>query len=488
MIENESRDNGTSLASAPVVDSVSAGTWVLVAVLCTVQFIDVLGTTFLIVALPSVQDEMALSNASTELLAGLFALFFGALLILGGKLADIVGARTMLIAGLWLFIVASCVGGAAPNPLLLFAGRSGQGISAALAVPAALSLLVDLFPLEQHRNRALGVWTAAGAVGGISGLAAGGIVTDLLGWRWVFLVNVPIVLIALAVVSRLTSPAIHQSRHRSLDIRGAVLVAGGLLALIFGLSNLRTSSGAAQLGTYLAVLLSGIVLLAAFVVVERSASDPLVPTRLVKLPSVTGASMVAFALTFTTSAAGVLLTLYLQDVRDIPPTRAGLLLAPSSVAVVVGSVIGSRLTSARGFGTPMVTGLLAIMSGMLVQAFGMGLDSLPWIVCGLVMSGGGIGCASVASTGSGLSSIDEADRGAASGLVTSAAMLGTAIGIATLGVIAALWTSFHAAGATPSGASLTAGYQAALIVAAVLAAAMAPVAIWSASRATADAP
>lgn len=482
MIDNSEDGNVTRTASVASVDAVTATTWLLLVVLCTVQFVDVLGTTFLIVALPSLQDEMGLSNASTELLAGLFALFFGALLILGGKLADIFGARSMLIAGLWLFIVASCVGGMAPNPFLLFAGRSGQGISAALAVPAALSLLIDLFPSGPDRNRALGVWTAAGAVGGVSGLAVGGLVTDLLGWRWVFLINVPIVLIALLAVFRLAPRVDSQSQHRSLDIRGAVLVTGGLLALILGLSNLRTSPDA----TNLAILFAGIVLLAAFVVVERSATDPLVPFRLVKLPSVTGASMVAFALTFTTSAAGVILSLYLQGALGIAPTRAGLLLAPFSVAVVVGSVIGSRLTSMRGFRAPMVAGLLAIMSGMLTQALGMGLGSLPWIVAGLVMSGGGIGCASVATTGCGLSNIDEGDKGAASGLITSAAMLGTAIGIATLGVIAALRTSSLAEGNAPSNAALTSGYQVALIAAAIFAAALVPVAVLSAAKTRKD--
>ncbi len=145
-MRNKNRENATYPATAPSADRVPVTTWVFVAVLCTVQFVDVLGTTFLIVALPSVQHDMGLTNASTELLAGVYALFFGALLILGGKLSDVFGARSMLLAGLGLFIVASCIGGTALHPFLLFAGRSGQGISAALAAPAAMSLLAALFP------------------------------------------------------------------------------------------------------------------------------------------------------------------------------------------------------------------------------------------------------------------------------------------------------------------------------------------------------
>lgn len=385
----------------------------------------------------------------------------------------------MVIVGLALFIVASCAGGVAPGPLLLFAGRSGQGISAALAIPAAMSLLVALFPSGSNRNRALGVWTAAGAAGGAAGFAAGGIVTDVLGWRWIFLLNVPIVLVALIVIIRLSPPEEVKPKQVSLDVRGTVLLVSGLLGFILGLSRLRTSSGTIHLVTNLVVLFCGIVLLVTFVLVERSSDEPLIPMRLLRLRSVVGASLVAFILTFTTTSASVILTLYLQRILEVEPTRSGILLSPVCVAVVAGSVAGSRYASARGFGMPMVVGLMAISTSMPLFMVGMQDGSLTWIVSGLVVTGVGLGCASVAATACGLSSIGESDSGITSGLITSMAMLGTATGIVSLGAIAAFGTSFLASQPDSSDGAQTTGFQLAIAAAGALALTMAPVAMWS---------
>lgn len=461
--------------------------WLLVAVLCTAQFVVVLGTAFLIVALPSIQDDMRLSDGATDLLAGIFALCFGALLILGGKLADALGARRLVVAGFGLFVVASCLGGLAPNSLLLFAGRSGQGIAAALAVPAALALLAALFRSGSDRNRVLGVWTAAGAAGGAAGFAAGGVVTDGLGWHWIFLLNVPVLLVALGFVLRLAPPDGPKAELQAVDGRGAVLLTAGLLALMLGLSRLRNSAGSIELVANLGVLIGGIVLLVTFGLVERADRDPSIPTRLLRLRSLVGASLVAGALTFTTTAASVILTMFLQRVLEVEPTRSGLLLLPGNVAIVAGSFAGARLSSVRGFGLPMVIGLSAIASSTLPFVVGMGDASLTWIAAGFVLSGLGLGCASVASTACGLSRIGETDEGMASGLVTSAAMLGTATGIVTLSAIAALRTSGLGSGPDPAGEALTAGYQLAIIVAGVVAVALVPVAAWSTKRTPADA-
>ncbi len=306
--------------------------------------------------------------------------------------------------------------------------------------------------------------------------------TDFLGWRWIFLLNVPIVLVALVIIFRLAPSDRNKAERHVVDVRSALLLTSGLLALILSLSRLRTASGTTQLVTNLVVLLCGIVLVVAFALIERSLDGPLIPMRLLRLRSLVGSSLVASVLTFTTTAASVILTLYLQRTLDIEPTRSGILLSPVSVAVVVGSVAGSRLVSVRGFGMPMVIGLLAIMSSMLLFVLGMREGSLFWIVSGLVISGMGLGCASVASTACGLSRVVEPDSGTASGLITSSAMLGTAIGIASLGAIAALRTSLLTSQPDPSDAALTTGYQLAIMVAGALALALVPVARWSAAR------
>ncbi|MDQ3492588.1 MAG: MFS transporter, partial [Chloroflexota bacterium] len=416
--------------STPEATTTAFATWLLVAVLCTVQVLDVLGTTFLIVALPTVQREIGLSTASTDLLAGIFALCFGAFLVAGGVLADTLGARTILIAGLVLFVLSSLTGGLASEPVLLFGGRAGQGLSAALAVPASLSMLTTLFPKGPQRNRALGIWTAAG---GMAGFAAGGVVTDYLGWRWIFLLNVPIALLAILLVARLAPAAAPNRARPALAGREVTLLTAGLLAAVMGLTRLRAVDTASQLLGTGALLVGGLALLAAFARSDRAAANPLIPRQLRRIPSLIGASVVAGGITFTTTSATVILTLYLQHLHQFSATEAGLILAPGNVAIVVGSLAGSRLVASRGFGTTMAVGLVGIASGLALCVMGPRGADLGWIAAGLIVNGLGLGCASVASTACGLARVGEGDRGTASGLITSMAMLGTATGIATLG-------------------------------------------------------
>lgn len=478
MIEEVSGQSMTTTNPLPAPSPASrttAAIWLLAGVLCLIQVLDVLGTTFLIVALPAVQAEMGLSTGATELLAGVFALCFGALLVPGGKLADAFGARRVLIAGLVLFVIASLTGGLAPGPVPLFTGRALQGVSAALAVPAALSLLTSLFPQGPRRSRALGIWTAAGAAGGMAGFALGGLVTDGPGWRWIFLLNVPVTLVALVLVIRL-APASAQAGSQPVALHRAALLAGGLLAVSIGLTRLRTSGDASELVWNGSILVIGLALLAAFARGERTARHPLIPRHLRRLPSLVGAAAVAGGLTFTTTSAAVILTQYLQHIHQLSPTQAGLFLAPGNVAIVIGSLAGSRLMTVRGFGPTMIAGLVAIGGAMGLCVLGLRTDALGWIAGGLVVNGLGLGAGSVASTACGLSQIREQDRGTASGLITTAAMLGTAIGIATLGGIAELWSRLQAGGALISDGDLTGGYAVALSAAGFLVLVLTPVA------------
>lgn len=470
--------------STPVATTTMFATWLLVAVLCTVQVLDVLGTTFLIVALPTVQREIGLSTASTDLLAGIFALCFGAFLVTGGVLADTLGARAILIAGLVLFVLSSLTGGLASEPVLLFGGRAGQGLSAALAVPASLSMLTTLFPKGPQRNRALGIWTAAGAAGGMAGFAAGGVVTDYLGWRWIFLLNVPIALLAILLVARLAPAAAPNRARPALAGREVTLLTAGLLAAVMGLTRLRAVDTTSQLLGTGALLVGGLALLAAFARSDRAAANPLIPRQFRLIPSLIGASVVAGGITFTTTSAAVILTLYLQHLHQFSATEAGLILAPGNVAIVVGSLAGSRLVASRGFGTTMAVGLVGIASGLALCVMGLRGAEPGWIAAGLIVNGLGLGCASVASTACGLARVGEGDRGTASGLITSMAMLGTA----TLGGIAELWTRSRAPGESPSDAALTSGYVLALAVAAAIALALIVAARWGGADADRDRP
>ena len=457
---------------------VRANAWVMLALLCTVQWTDVLGTTIMIVALPSIQGDLGLSGASVELAAGIYALTFGGSIIVTGRLSDIFGARRLLLSGLAMFSLASLLCGVAVSPAMLIVARALQGLGAALATPAALTMVTDLFPDGPLRHRALGVWTAAAAGGGAAGFALGGAITDVLGWRWIFLLNVPLGLLALAILPRLIGDRWASGVRTGLNVVGAVVLIAGLVALLAGVTGSK-DHGLSSWPVVL-ILLAGVALLAAFVITERQSKSPLIPADLSRSPALAGSSAVAFALTATTSSAGVLIALYMQSVLGLSPASAGVMLAPSSLAVVFGSLAGARLTVRFGFRASMALGLAGVAAGMLANVGGVAMASLPLLVSGLVVSGAALGCASVASTAGGLSTIEENRKGVASGVLNATANIGTALGIALIPALGAVWIGASSLAGTDAPAStLTGGFQAAFVVAAVVAVAAIPLAWFS---------
>lgn len=411
--------------------------WLTTAVLCTVQFVDVLATTIVIVALPTIQRHLSLSDANRELVVSVYAVTFGSLLLLAGRLADVFGARRLFLAGLGVFAAASLLGGTATGPFALLTGRAGQGIGAALAVPAAMAMLTSLFPAGPDRNRALGVWTAMGAAGGAAGFAVGGIITDGLGWRWTLLINVPIIAAAAVAILVVRADPMSVQSGRVPVLNGMLLTAG-LLALIYGLGN-GQADGLRPL-TVLGPIATGLVLLIGFVRVERRSADPLMPVTLLRSPALIGASVVSACLTFTTSAAAVLLTVYLQDTEGMSAVATGWLFAPFSVAVIVGSFAGSQLTSAGRVRATIMVGLSLVGLSLALWGVAVEVRSVGGVTAGLVVSGVGLGMASVAATSVGLAHIAPERQGVASGVLNAAARVGTAIGIAVFGVAAAIGT------------------------------------------------
>ena len=433
----------------------------LVATLCAVQFIDVLGTTVVIVALPTIQTDLGLGDGAREQVVAIYALLFGSLLLLAGRLADAWGARRLFIAGLITFGVGSVVGGLAPDGVTLIVGRGVQGIGAALAVPAALAMVARLFPPGASRNRVLGYWAATGAAGGAAGFALGGVLTDLVGWRWTQLMNVPPIIVATVamLLIRLPEPA----RDRiTIPLVPSLTLTAGLLALTLGLTNGQTHA-LDPLAVLLPVAL-GLVLLAVFAHRERS-GRPLLPGSAWRDRALLTGSAVGFTLTFTTSAAAVLLTLYLQRIEGVSAAATGWLLVPFSVAVVGGAAVGSRWVSRRGAAAPMRWGLVGVGASLALWAVAVGLGSVALIVAGLALAGLTLGVASVASTSHGLVATDADAQGAASGLLNAAARVGTAVGIAAFGIVAAAGRSVAAG----DGVTATVvGYQAAFVFGIVL--------------------
>lgn len=435
---------------------------IALALLCVAQFVNVLGVTVVIVALPVVGKALGLTSANLQWVVSAYALFFGSFLLLCGRAADLYGRRLFFRLGLGVFVVASFVCGVTNNLWLLVAARAVQGIGAAMVLPAALSLLTVIFPEGTGRDRAVGIWTAVAAGGGAAGFFLGGLVSESLGWEWVFFLNVPVGLLGIVLAPRLLPESRDARASRRLDMLGAACITMGLLLLIYGFT--RAEENGFGLGT-LGLLGLAVGTILAFLVVEARVENPLMPLRIWRSSRLTGSSLVSFALTSTTSAAAVIGTLYLQNILSYSPTATGLAYAPFSIAVVIGSLLGSRLVARVGPKWTMTVGLIAVAVAMLLSSRIAVTNGLPYLMSGIVVSGLGLGCAAVASTAAGVSAVGDDERGLASGLLNAAAQLGTAIGIAVLGTVAAARTGMIA-GDEESVAAVVTGYQFAFLVAA----------------------
>lgn len=439
----------------------------LLALLCAAQVLNVLGVTVFIVALPAIADDLSLPAGGLQLVVSVYALFFGGLLLAAGRVADVFDRRRVFLVGLAAFIAGSVLCGLAPSAMVLLAGRAVQGLGAALVVPAALSVLTTTFSAQPARRRALGVWTATAAGGGAAGFFLGGIVADTLGWRWVFLLNVPVGLLALAATPRLLTAQSPAGPRRRLDLAGAVIATGGLMLLVWGAARAE-SAGPAALATW-GPAIGGLVLLGAFFLVERRVPDPLLPPGVFRDRALAVPNLVAFVNTATTSASGTLVALVAQQSLGLSARATGVVLLPFSLAVIGGSVLGSRLLT-RGARTGMAAGLGLVAAGTVVLAAASAAGAPLALVAGVALSGLGLGWAAVASTAAATAALPAHQQGLASGLVNTAAQLGTAIGVAVLLTIAALRTETLLGDGVMAGQALVAGFTTALLVAAALAA------------------
>jgi EmrB/QacA subfamily drug resistance transporter len=410
----------------------------LLVLLCTAQFVDVLDVNAVLVALPLIGRDLGLSGGVLQWVVTAYVLVFAGCLLVAGRLADTYGRRRVFRAGLTLFTAASLACGLAPTAGVLVLARAAQGLGAALTAPAALAMIVDAFPAGPRRERAVAVWTGVAAVGGACGLVLGGVIAGGLGWRWVFLVNVPVGVAALALTRRLLDESRGSEGPRALDLPGAAAATSGLGLLVLALAQAEQSGPLTPVPP--AALAGAALLLTWLAVRERTAAHPLVPPALLGNRQLTAALLAAGVLTATTSGGGVLATLHLQDVLGLGPLRAGLVLLPLSVSVVAGSAIAARLAAPAP--AVIAGGMALVGAGAVAAAVALtaatGAGSL--VVWG-VLTGLGLGAASVAATTLGTSAVDDADRGTVAGLLTTAAQVGTALGVAGLVLVAGTTTA-----------------------------------------------
>lgn len=399
--------------------------------LCGVQFVDVLGVTSAVTAIPAMLAGVSASPEATPVLATVYAMLFGALLVLGARLGDRYGHRSLLLGGIAAFALVSVVGAVAENVVQLVVARGLQGAAAAMCVPPALRLLLDAAPEGPARRSALAAWSATGAAAGVLGYLIGGALTDLLSWRAVFWVNLPVGLALVLAVWLLVQPTPAAAVRVRLDLVGAVLLVASVMALILGAS---LAEGSQYRSVGLVLVVGGLALGVLFAIVQRRTPDSLVPRAALRSANLRTGTAVSFVNTATTSSTAVLTTLFLQQRLGFSAVAAGLALLPFSLGVVVGSAVskplGDRLTP-----RPLAAiGLTAVAAGNLLLTLTYG--NIIGIVAGVVVAGVGLGVASVAATAIG-TDVGADLAGTATGLLNTGAQLGTALGVAGLLILAA---------------------------------------------------
>jgi EmrB/QacA subfamily drug resistance transporter len=424
-------------AGSSDVDAESARRWWVLGVVGLAQLMVILDATIVNIALPSAQAALGFSNADRQWVVTAYSLAFGGLLLLGGRLSDLVGRRRMLIIGLVGFGAASALGGAATGFAMLVIGRGLQGAFGALLAPAALSTLTVTFTDPAERGKAFGVYGAIAGAGGAVGLLLGGILTEYLSWRWCLYVNVILGVIAVAGAVRLLTPQPRDPDVR-IDWPGTVLVVAGLVSFVYGLSEADTAGWGAP--TTLALLVAGVILLVAFVLVERRVQHPLLPLRIV-LNRFRGGAYLAIGL----SAIGIFgiflfLTYYFQLTLAYSPVKSGLAFLPMVAAIVVASTTSSGVLMPRVGPRPLVpVGMLLAASGLSILAAQLGLRTsyLDWILPALLLTGAGLGLVFGCALNTATYDTGAADAGVASALVNTNQQVGGSIGTALLNTLAA---------------------------------------------------
>ncbi len=441
--------------------------WWALALILLVQFMVVLDIAIVNVALPSIQTDLGFSQENLQWVVSAYALMFGGFLLLGGRVADIVGRRRVFIAGLIVFTAASLLSGLAWSEGSLIAARAVQGLGAAAITPAALSILSTTFAEGKERNAALGAWGAVGAFGAVAGVLLGGILTDWLSWEWIFYVNVPVGLVGLALAPVLLAES-RDARVKSFDVPGATLVTAGLVALVYGITQ-ANDYGWASFET-VAVFTLAAALLGAFVGWELRVQEPLMRFGIFRLRTLSGANAAGLIMGTAMFSMFLMLTLYMQQVLGYSAMKTGVAYLAVAGTAILWSAVAAQLVTRVGVKPVLVAGMAFLTAGLLyftqVSVDGSYLDDL---LPGLLLIAVGIGFSFVPISIAALAGVEPSEAGLASGLINTSQQIGGALGIAALSAIATSTSEDAVATGSAVPAALTDGFQAAFAVAAVIA-------------------
>ncbi len=444
--------------------------WTALILLCVAQFVVVLDASIVNVALPSIGKGLHFSEQNLPWVVNAYVIAFGGFLLLGGRAADLLGRRRVFMAGLVLVAGASLAAGFAANQGQLIAARAAQGLGAAIISPSALSIVTTLFEDGAERNKALGAWGAVAGSAGAAGVLLGGILTDGLGWEWVLWVNVPVSLIALVLTPRLIPESRSESATRHFDAAGAVSITGGLSLLAYALLDASSAGwGSAKIVSLLAL---SVALIGVFVAIELRSAAPLIPFRIFRLRTLTGANVVGILLGASLFSMFFFISLYMQQVLGYSPIHAGLSYLPLAVTIIIAAGLGGQLVTRFGFKPILAAGMLFVAAGLVwFSRVSVGGGFVSDILGPSLLAAMGLGFGFVTSTIAAVSGVREREQGLASGLINTSQQIGGALGLAGLSTIATTRTHHvMASGGASLHRALTDGFQSAFLGGAVIAA------------------
>jgi EmrB/QacA subfamily drug resistance transporter len=428
----ESTATVAQLAPEPPLDPRS---WKALALLCGAFFMVLLDATIVLVALPSIEADLGFSEQGLQWVLSAYALTYGGLLLLGGRAADLLGRRRLFMTGVLFFTAASLLCGLAWSPAALLVARVAQGVGAAIMTPTALSIITTTFPEGAERNKALGIWGGLGGIGAAAAWLVGGPLVDGPGWEWIFFINIPLGLAALALSPRLLSESRGGLTRRSYDATGALTITGALVLLVYAVVE-APDVGWGDARTLL-LFAGSAVLLAAFALIESRHRAPLVPLRFTRSRTRVAANAVMLLVAALAVGIPFVLTLYAQQVLGYSAVEFGVGSVVLAVTVTVGAIVAQAAVLKVGFRPVAVTGMALMGAGsLLLTQVSVGGSYFGDIFFGLLVAGPGIGLAFVTATVAALAGAAEDESGLASGLSNTALQIGGALGVAIVTTVA----------------------------------------------------
>jgi EmrB/QacA subfamily drug resistance transporter len=436
--------------------------WIALAVLVAAQFMVVLDVAIVNVALPSIKTDLHFSEQSLQWVITAYAIMFGGFLLLGGRMADLLGRRRLFIAGVALFTVSSLLAGFAWSSGSLITFRATQGLGGALLAPAALSILTTTFAEGRERNIALGVWGAVSGSGAAAGVLLGGFLTSSLDWSWIFFINVPVGLALVAVAPLLLRESRAELGHRLFDFAGAVTVTSGLMLLVYAMTR-AVEIGWGSVET-IGLLAGSAALILSFVAIELRSKAPLLPMRIFRLRSLTGANVTSFLVGTALFSQFFLGTLYMQQVLHYSAMKTGVAYLPLTLTIIALAGVAQNLVTRVGVRRVLPVGLVLATAALVLLA------QLPPdgkyffdIFPAFVLSAIGLAFTFIPLTIAALMGVQESDAGVASGLFNTTQQIGGAVGLAAASTIAITFTSHyvdsHPGASALSAPALTYGFQ-----------------------------